>query len=713
MALLKRLLALLVVAFLLAPPALAGDVYFSDCDYDPHYPTCTPLNQTDFTCMDVADGFACDTDYVSSACHCPFASGLGFSLCSDWYLAQSALTAGTKGNPWCLAPEQGGSRISFTAMSDAGAGTALTAELAAGDTVKLCAGACDAQGTAIWYVQASATQSAATGDLSCDNHTKPIFWQPQADGTSVNAQIKIEPYCEGQLCETVLFTSDSNGNGAAESTEPAVWMANSKNATTPFYDMGWIWIDGDPANTGTPHLGWSNWGGTSGNDIFAFDCTDDTSADPDDDDGVDNITIHGISVDGFGFDSWSGQSMFDGGCIANNNQGRGGFVIKVNDAGGPVNFTKNRLLNICGMVTRYNNNPDISAIFNVTDNYAENGYQFSNDHDFNGPFPAAGGGATFNYRRNLILDFWGGLGVENNVNNANITDNVIGCTGSRRMSDFYGGGCLMGISVNDGDTPTCGASCYSNNNLIARNTIYGPGCSSVGSMGAGIVLYSSNLNGSFSNFVVENNVLKGICSPISGGSSTCSLSSDALFARSAIGVCTPTNGLVLRNNTAWGGRNGITLTSTGASVLQDNLVGFGQGQELTVFSGAVGSTLTDNLLYDTSPVTFNGSTYTCANVSSSLNNGGTRTLNFCPAVAPAFVNSGGLVPSWDLRLGADASGALNGDAACIGATTDFNQEVRPWPDLGACDLGADEQVLTPAVPVPVIPARPSSPVRSP
>lgn len=716
----KKVLAAALAILLSFSPVLSADYYFSDCDYDPRLPGCfilDPTGASGFTCAEIASGDACNGGEppIASACRCPYVPDL-LGACETWYAMQ---VPGTKENPWCLSPESGASmkRVSFAAMSDAGAGSALTDELAAGDTVYLCAGACDGIDTRTFYIEASASTSHA----SCTNGSKPVFWLPQADGTDASAAIRIVPYCGSPgACETVIFTSDANGDGIAQSTEPSTFMANAKSASTLFTDMGWITIDGDPMNTGTPHIKFSNWGQLNNNSMFAFDCTDAGGGDPDGD-GVDNFTLRGVEIDGFGLEGWSGLSMYDSGCVRGNRAGNGGFVFKMNDVGGPVTLEHNRYKNICGMVTRFNNNPDPAAVFNVTDSYAENGYTFSNDHDFQGPFPAVDGGATFNYQRLTLVDWVGGLTGEQNSSNWNVTDNDISCSGTRRMNDYPNGPCFYGISYNDGDTPMCSSpgepGCFADNVLIARNVIRGPSAVSsvLGGMASGIQFYATNDSGIFSDVVIENNTITGIFPPWSSGTSSCSAQSDPLFSRAAIGVCTPTEGVIARNNTLWGGMLGFLL-SGGPVELVSNLVGGFSQSEITAFQPAISSVLTNNIFYDpNNPVCWDSVIYACANVGPGFNDGGARTLNACPTTAPSFSNQANPVLNWDAHLiVSDISGAFNGDPGCLGSTTDRESEERPWPWGGSCDIGADEVVpVVPGPPPPEIPKRPADPVRVP
>lgn len=734
-------------------PVMATETYFSTCDYEPANPGCNGLDATNsagFTCDQVASGSACGStpgDFVSSACHCP-AEYSTFDLCDDWLLLQSDLTGGTRDNPWCLSPESGDDRISFSALIDGNVGTNLATDAAAGDTIYLCDGACDGAASGIggvYYLEPSVLY--ANGNR-CTTPNAQAFMSPRVSGTAGNP-ITIQPYCTPEgACETVTWDFDADADGLASSDEVNSIFANGKtgtgSASTGRIGVEYWTIDGDPLNQGVKHIQVEHLrNGTT----FMLDCTDE-SGDGSVSDGPGNLTFHGMSFRGHGNGTWTGRDIGDV-CSTNNTAG---YFWKINNASGPINITDNDFYDGCSMWTRFNNNDAAAAIMTIDGNHVENWSIISNDHSFlscadelahNGP------DSTYYYTNNTIIDAAGGFSTENHMQHLYIQGNTITCSGTRHpYGTSNGKGVCFGfpaIGISAGDTPACSHTCVggsqngctcpnggcpggtcsgpaicTNDDIhITGNTIYGVGSSSVtnsqGLLANGIDISTVHYSGTFpTGIFVENNIIYGQGAAFSGYPS----GGIALWLRS------DSEGITARNNTLYFDYFPLVIEGAPQTVTRNLIVraqrpfSGSDSVEVTVLSGAEATTFTANTIHpgpnSGNVVTISGGTdYTCGTVS------GLGSGNVC--VPPVFrscdstsvcydANSGtpnNLPATWNLHLMGLDSSAYNADASCGGTTTDIDGEDRPWPSGSACDIGADEVVFVPVQPTPTIPKRPA------
>ena len=126
---------------------------------------------------------------------------------------------GTITNPYCVDPAGNGQNISFGYLMNG-----ASPELSAGDTVNLCAGACDGSGTATYNLSAAGT----------NNEGDSYAIAPQVSGTA-SAPITIETYPG----ETVILSGDTNANSAMDSGDVGTLLTNDTSAAG---GMGWyVW----------------------------------------------------------------------------------------------------------------------------------------------------------------------------------------------------------------------------------------------------------------------------------------------------------------------------------------------------------------------------------------------------------------------------------------------------------------------------------------
>lgn len=741
---LKRVL-LALIFFALATPALATDYYFSDCFYSPLDSSTSGYRSGSFCDQAAADsafGSVCKTCYGTF----PNVYCLDRADCVLGAVTNPcdfAPAPGSIDNPFCLDP--GGDQVpsSFAHLSDGGTG-ALTTELAAGDNVYVCAGRCDGRGSATYYLAKSIKYSMDYNNgVLCNNRTADVFLSPRVSGGGSGTPITIKPYCNGNGCETVTLSPDTNANGQYDAGEPTVFIANGgdgKPVGQPggdgldgLPDLAWWTIDGDPMNTGTRYLKFDRWGGGTGAAVIMMDCTDPGGGDGNNSDGPNDFSILNTEWNHIGAASWPTDVIGgpSGACHENQNTGEwpgGGYWFKLNDAGGPITARGNLIQNACAMITRWNNNPDAAAVLTFDNNRVINVYTVSNDHDFNGPFPSQ---STYNYTNNYVEDMVGGFSGENNVRNWNVVGNTIFCTGARPMK--YGDRCETAISVNDGDTPMCG-HCYDGN---SSNNSGNPDCvDDTPCTGLGMtcpVCYADNINiskntvaylkqgtnkmqgairfeasrgaGAFTSAKIENNIVYGVEHKYQLNDET----------GTAIYVNSRSAGLMVRNNTLYFNQQGLVVIQPAITIesnifARSNSSTGGNKPELVLRSGAAASTVRNNDLYDWGEggtvATVNASNWTCGQIAANLGTNNVclpTSFKLCDASSPRCATTSSVRKDWNLRLATGIQASVDtGFSGGSPATEDIDSEPRPYGPVN--DMGADEFWPTGLAPFDLSPA---------
>jgi len=578
--------------------------------------------------------------------------------------------SGTLADPWCVIPTGSATPISMAILADGTNSPPANPELAAGDTVFLCAGPCDGQGSGTYRVAPVASR---------------VWFAPRASGTAASP-IRIRPYCSSTACETVAFSGDTNGNGIYDSGVDCATLMADLNGARNYYV-----IDGDPDNTGAPHLIFER----SGGDMFDF-----SYSSP----GIRNWTWNGLEVRYVNSAMWSGG---DYGPVCPT----GDYAFHLdNMAGGPVTISRNVIHHVCQVVLRLNNNYAAGNDFQFINNTVYNVGAVSDNNNFTG----MNSGASQTIEGNRIWDTVGGIVIGNNLQHVRIQDNVISCVGTHQVYDL---GCAYGIRIFDGDSPYC-TSCWTDDIIVRRNTIYGllnpVGSPTKGNMNAGIIWTATNQNGTFpTNAIIENNMIWGIHPRYTGPDE----SSVDNIGKGGISVRTATEGLIVQNNTVYNSTYPVILSGAPASVqiaFRNNLIvrgdrfGTGHNPEIYAFSSASGSVFERNNInpdgLSGAVVSLGGSPYDCSSVTGTFNNAQNRIGNDCQSAR--FVNVSGPRSTWNL----DLSGAQYAvDHSCAGPATPFacsnasrlaTEDIHRDPRfLGlAPDIGADEYAGTSTAP---------------
>jgi len=746
----RYLASLALVLGLLTGSASAVDYYFSDCGVG--YVSGPP-----------GEG------YIDINCHGAPRSCSWLAACDHGTSFNPACITpgmrGSQGNPYCLDPGNDGIFNSFEQMMDGGTGT-LTTELAAGDTVYLCAGACDAQSVARWPLDGHTCYNAAA---NCSSVTTCVF-DTEAAGT-----ITIRPYCSGNNCERVILSGDSNGDNAYTSGEPAHFMTNNDCDAGVNHGNNSYTILGNPNGDGVSDLviekfqnhafylarGASGWT-IDGVEIRYFGnptyvCTGED---------CDNIVNDGIGLAGLNCKAW-------------NDTGGATELIALDRETGTVNLLGLKSHHACGFVQRLNNNcqtaggigtqqdgcTDGPVAINVEDNISWNTGAFANYHQ----------AKNVNFRRNYIYDSEYGIQSEEQTSDILVEDNTVACLGlynsSSKGSDTS---CKNGIAFTNGDRPPefggkdgCGPDCgyfcrsngianngtsqpcctgprtgpsctpsdiegrcfgesqswtpcFSHDNIIRRNTVYGTGKSSnePGYMMAGIFFEGFDSTGGGAT-VIENNMIYRIQK-----SNSCNLGAEDNRSETALSVRS-NSPVIVRNNTILD-TNCPVLLANASHVFTNNIVMRARLEkqswdqhELYIFNSAAGSTVTNNLF---SPVDGDGSIAPICVMSpgllaetfSSVCSGGitkacaapivyqtgnvcgtSKTFSSCawpqvcwttPPSPPATA------ASWDLHLSPGDRYAQNAgdDTAGRCAADDIDLDLR---GIDVCDIGADEAYI--------------------
>jgi hypothetical protein len=541
-------------------------------------------------------------------------SGAPASAASYYFSNCAQGGAGTLANPYCLDPDGSGKKASIAYLMDG-----VAPDVGPGDTIYLCAGACDGTGTATYNLGVQGTTTSGT--------TYAIA--PVVSGTQASP-ITIQAYPG----ETVILSGDTNGNGVADATEPDDLVTN---LTTAGANKAWyVWKNLTFERIKT----------------IAFYL----NANPA------NWTFDNIEVRYVGPTMWSGQDLNAVGCDNQQNN----YAFKVADLAAPLTIRNSRFHHICGFAHRNTVNDSTTASMLIEKNEYYNVSDVSNDFI----------GRNVTYRGNYVHDCIDGIGVEENMKNVVLEDNVFSCPGVYKVTPD--GRCYVAIDVDDGNNGTGGTT---KGITIRRNRIYGTVDGQFGGTTSGWFLcplqFTATNTTESINSVIENNMIWHVWSP----------SSSELCA-AGIGVNTNRSEVTIQNNTVYDATYGIAADATVAGVaytIRNNLLvrankNGSNRVELWIGPNAANSSITYNNLDPDGqgdPVmTIAGTNYNCNQIASF------QTGNKCGSAS--FVKTSGAVNTWDLHLA--STDTSNRDVWTVGPTDDIDKGARNLPS----DIGADE-----------------------
>lgn len=527
--------------------------------------------------------------------------------------------AGTQANPYCLDPTGSGNKTSFKYLMDGAA-----PDVGPGDTIYLCAGACDGTGTGTYNL-------GVAGTATSNNWT--YVFSPVVSGTA-SAPITITGYPG----ETVILSGDTNGNGIPDAGEPDTMITDVTNAGSNRQWYVWknfiveklqeavFYINNNPAN----------W------------------------------TFDNIEVRYFDAQMWNGGTVFDNGC---NDQG-GGYVFKVADLQGPLTIKNSRFHHICGFVNRITVNPSTGSILFENNEY----YNVSIvDNEFQS--------RNITWRGNYLHDFYDGISLEDDMSNVIIEDNVVACPGDYKVG--ADGRCGTGITINDGNNTSATAG-KTKNVTVRRNRVYGAIDGQYGSPTSGyflcaVLLIATN-NTEPINVLFENNFIWHHLSWSSDP--VCAAGIGVRTNRSEVTIQNNTlydtsNGIYLDG----------TIPGMAYTVRNNLVVKSGKGgtnnPEVTAAPNAAGSIIVNNNLHSGGqgdPVLRIGTTnYSCAQVP------GVQSGNKCQATT--FVRVSGAVKDWDLHLPTTDIINRNAGTTGPSDDIDKQPRTAPI-DIGADEMGA-------------------------
>ncbi|HZN03974.1 MAG TPA: hypothetical protein VFD06_10355 [Candidatus Polarisedimenticolia bacterium] len=557
----------------------------------------------------LALGFTCALAAASSA----EAATYYFSNCA-------AGGAGTQANPYCLDPAGIGKKISFQYLMDGAA-----PDVAAGDTIALCAGPCDGTGSATYGMQTSGTTS--SGGYS-------YVFAPRVSGTA-SSPITITAHTG----EAVVLSGDSNQNGIPDAGEPQVMLTNVtgtaankswyviKNLTFEKVSQIMFYINNNPAN-------WT----------------------------FDNIEVRYSTTE-----MWNGGSIADAGC----DNEHGGYVFKLADLQGPLIIRNSRFHHICGAVHRHTVNQSLSAsVLSENNEYYNVGVVTNNFQ-----------GRNETWRGNYIHDFVDGITIEEDMKDIVIEDNIIACPGDYKT--YSDGRCGRAIHISDGDNGPASAG-KTKNITIRRNKIYGRVDGQFGGSQWGYFLCALRVTATNNtepiNVLIENNMiwhhLSWSSDPICAAGIGVETNRREVTIQNNT-VYDSSNGIALDATVP-----GIAYTVRDNLLIRANKGGANK-PEMVIAANASGSIVRNNNINSDGqgdPVmTVAGTNYSCSQMASY------QSGNKCSATT--FVRTTGVVKDWDLHL--PSTDTANRSAGMAGASEDIDKTPRGSApiDIGADEYG--------------------------
>jgi len=662
----NRWIAFLALGFaFLVTNAAASDYYFSDCG-------CTSAA--------ACQGAYCDLNPTGLGCSTPPA-------------------AGSASNPWCLDPGRAGIRESFEYLMD---GTAP--EAAAGDTIYLCAGACDGTGSATWNLQPH--RNSATGAY--------VLFDPQI-GSTTGVIINIRPLAGENV--TISGDADNDGHYTAGVDAQRFWdtlvNGSSTNGKMGYRLYGFtiekfaertfniVRALGGPfvLDTMTVQKGGA---GSIGDGYFAPLTGDGGMAAM----GCTNPSSQRDLINNF-IDSYAV------------------FIFGHNENGASLTVKNSTIRQSCQVVARSNGNcfgsggtASPSDIESCNPTYSAGNITFDHNTIYS-VFGLHNGhqGRGWTWTGNTAYDFWDGISAEENVRDVTITDNNISCRGDYKTDAT--GKCRTAIRVSDGDLGELNCNddgsggiprCSTRNVTIARNRIWGRNYSPTPGFLLGGIYYgahnASTQNGGLASATIENNMIW-----FSQSSSGCTPFADSNVFESPLAIAS-NDSITVQNNTVYNNgcptylRSGFSASAGGTGAVAhrflNNILSFSHYYtgasnmlELFVDASATTSTFSNNNFHNGGdPST--GNLICLAGTGSMYASGGctSGTLIACPAVSTygtgnicqptSFRLVTGIKDLWELKL--SLTDTINKDRGVPGPADDNGKQAR----AGVCDIGADE-----------------------
>jgi hypothetical protein len=541
---------------------------------------------------------------------------------TTWYFSDCAVGgAGTQANPFCLDPGGTGNPTSFAYLMDGAA-----PDVAAGDTINLCAGACDGSGTGTYHL-------GVTGTTTMNSLT--YVFAPVVSGTQTSP-ITIQAFPG----ETVILSGDTNGDGIPQLNEPDVLITDVTNAGQNRAWYVWKNLIFEKSRT---HFFYLN-------------------ANPA------NWTFDNIEARYLGANMWNGGNLSDIGC---GNDQLANYVFKVADLAGNLTIRNSRIHHICGAAHRHTVNQSTSAFILAENNEYYNVESVTNNFQ----------GRNETWRGNYVHDFFDGITIEDDMKSIVIEDNILACYGDYKI--YSDGRCGRAIHVSDGDNGPASAG-KTKDVIIRRNRVYGKVIGQYGGTAVGYFMCAIRMTATNNtepiNVTIENNMVwhhqTWESDPICDGGIGVNTNRnevtvqnntvyDAVYGIAADAVIagisyTIRNNLLIRANQ--NGKNTVEMwigpNASGSVLRNNNLNSDGMGDPV---------------------MTIGTTNYNCSQVAAY------QSGNKCATTT--FVRVSGEVRNWDLHL--VPTDAVNRDAGTTGAADDIDKQPRTGiVDIGADELGS-------------------------
>ena len=560
-------------------------------------------------------------------------AGWGPALARDWYFSDCATGgSGTQTSPYCLDPAGTGKNVSFSYLADG-----VTPELAAGDTVYLCAGACDGSGSTTYGLENTGTAGL------CGNY----FFEPRVSGTS-SSPITIRNYPG----ETVTLRGDKNGNGVADAGDVSHMITNT-NGRSWYRIVGLKFLRSEADMICGRGSGFPNW-------------------------TFDGLNVSESDSKTWGFTAGIGR-IGPGTPPACGSGSQGAYCFYITGNTGSVTISNSVIHTCCHSAIRFVASPNSTSLtVNNNEFYdATTSVEFWNT-------------SNVTVSNNNIHDVNLGVQVEDRVGNAVVEGNTISCLG--QYSPSSDGRCLQAIEVDNGDNddPTDtfnGKYNQSHDITVRRNKIYATNAKTPfahsGQFNGGIAWGADCLDVkgcTAINGLIENNMLWGVRTIFDGH----------VFTRGDIDV-RANKPITVQNNSIYDGTYPMQIDGSVPGVnhvIRNNLMSQCGYECIAVMpNGGTGTGISYNNMYKTSGVVLgfcndsSCNTYSSSYTPSTLASGFGRSNR---SAAPGLMNLSGPVATWDLHLSAlDTANKNNGTT---GATQDIDREARVAP----VDIGADE-----------------------